>query len=531
MSGLAFRLRWREDLPWSLGVLAWCAVVAAPILVLVASLGQEPEALWRAAWPDARRLRLLTNSILMALAVAAACVALSVPAAAWLLRRKGGRFAVLIWLPLLMVAIPPYVHALAWMEFWRGIDGGLALLGLSLRPFPLWLKAVWVAAAAHLPISLAFSMIGLANNDPRLSDAARIFVDEWSVFRRIRLVLALPTILVGGGFVFLMSLADFSVPSLFQVHVYAMEIFVEHSTGNGQAATLAVALPLVLVGLAVVPLISRGMQHMGLVPERFGRITDADHAIGPGFARLQAAAAVGVCLLIGVPIAVLIVSVGAPATFTEALVQGGSAVVYSVLVALGAAVTTTMLALTLVRRTLDRRWMPAILLPLAVPASLIGIGLIAVWNHGATEFVFHSILMPVLASSARFAPIAAATFLVYSRSISPDLLEAAEVLQGRGAATWWQVYRPLFAPGIATAFLVVFALSLGELPATLMVAQPGQQTLALRVYNLLHYGASDQVAALCLLLTGLSVVPLGLAVLAGRPRGRKAPAAGEGRPC
>ncbi len=524
-------VRWRANLPWSLAVLAWFAVVGAPMLVLFGLLAQQPEALWHAAWPDARRLQLLTNSIIMAMAVATACVALSLPAAAWLLRRKEARLATLIWLPLVMVAVPPYVHALAWMQFWQGMDGMLAFLGLSLRPAPLWLKAVWVETAAYLPITLAFSMVGLANNNPLLSDAARLYVDEWTVFWRIRLVLALPTILVGGGFVFLLSVADFSVPSLFQVQVYAVEILVEHSSGVGEAMTFAVALPLVAIGLAVIPLLSRGVAHISLVPERFGRFAVTDHAIGGSFARLQYIAAMSVFMLIVVPIAVLIVSVGAPATFVDAVVQGGDAVLYSVAVALGAAVAVTMLAMTLVRRTLDRRWMLAILLPFAVPASLIGIGLLVVWNHGATEFVFGSILMPVLASSARFAPIAAATFLVYSRSISTDQLEVAELLQGRGRATWWQVYRPLFGPGIVTAFLVVFALSLGELPATLMVAQPGQQTLALRVYNLLHYGASDQVAALCLLLTSLSMAPLGLALLASRPRDRKSFAPWHGRPC
>jgi iron(III) transport system permease protein len=42
---------------------------------------------------------------------------------------------------------------------------------------------------------------------------------------------------------------------------------------------------------------------------------------------------------------------------------------------------------------------------------------------------------------------------------------------------------------------------MGELGATLLVAPPGKATLIMRLYNLLHYGASRDVASLCLLLS------------------------------
>ena len=62
--------------------------------------------------------------------------------------------------------------------------------------------------------------------------------------------------------------------------------------------------------------------------------------------------------------------------------------------------------------------------------------------------------------------------------------------------------------------MVVFALTLGELGATLLVIPPGQSTLTLRLYNYLHYGASEEVAGLSLLLTVLLVAAFGLGALA-----------------
>jgi len=79
---------------------------------------------------------------------------------------------------------------------------------------------------------------------------------------------------------------------------------------------------------------------------------------------------------------------------------------------------------------------------------------------------------------------------------------------------------PLLLPGLLAGASLVFALTLGELGATLIVAPPGQSTLTLRIYNYLHYGASDVVAGLCLamLLFTLAAGGLGALSLAAQSR-------------
>ena len=51
-------------------------------------------------------------------------------------------------------------------------------------------------------------------------------------------------------------------------------------------------------------------------------------------------------------------------------------------------------------------------------------------------------------------------------------------------------------PGLMAGALAVAALSLAELPATLLVSPPGWGTIGVRIYNYLHYGASASAAAL-----------------------------------
>jgi hypothetical protein len=74
----------------------------------------------------------------------------------------------------------------------------------------------------------------------------------------------------------------------------------------------------------------------------------------------------------------------------------------------------------------------------------------------------------------------------------------------------------LFFPGKRTPFIRVapkFPPSLwttvdSRSTALVLGGKGGGETLALRIFNLLHYGHNAQVNALCLVLLGLAVAPL-----------------------
>jgi len=55
------------------------------------------------------------------------------------------------------------------------------------------------------------------------------------------------------------------------------------------------------------------------------------------------------------------------------------------------------------------------------------------------------------------------------------------------------IYKQFFA-----GLLITFALCMGEFGVTLLVTPPGYQTITLKIYNYLHYGASETIAVLCL---------------------------------
>jgi iron(III) transport system permease protein len=147
-----------------------------------------------------------------------------------------------------------------------------------------------------------------------------------------------------------------------------------------------------------------------------------------------------------------------------------------------------------------------VLLPLAVPAPLIGIGMITMGNLPALASIYPSLLIPALVSVIKFAPFAAIILFIQMRFIDPLLLDAAAVFARSRTDALTRIHLPLFAPGLVVSAGILAALTLAELGATLIVAPPGHATITMRIYNYLHYGSSSDVAGLCLMVTLLTLV-------------------------
>ena len=62
----------------------------------------------------------------------------------------------------------------------------------------------------------------------------------------------------------------------------------------------------------------------------------------------------------------------------------------------------------------------------------------------------------------------------------------------------FKIILPQLKASAATVFILVFVCCFSELSATLLLVPPGRETIAVKIYNLMHYGAEDMVASLCL---------------------------------
>jgi iron(III) transport system permease protein len=132
--------------------------------------------------------------------------------------------------------------------------------------------------------------------------------------------------------------------------------------------------------------------------------------------------------------------------------------------------------------------------------------------------IYSSILMPSIAVWQKSLPFVLLVNLVSLEFLSDKYLEPALIFTNK-KKIFTKILIPLYLPTIIASFVITFVMGFNELSATLLVVPPGQSTLAIKIYNYLHYGASDYVNALCLfvlLIAVFSSIILGLLYKKGR---------------
>lgn len=508
------------------GLLLFAIIVYGPLFALVVEAGRylftESANLFYLVMPEGRRLLLLINSIILALSVAASGMILGILAGSVLWRWRTGYGAYARWFLLSLVAVPPYVHALAWSSIVSTISiilQGIGLPGISLQG---WIGSWWVQLMSLLPIAVGLTLVGFESVEMIMIEAARFLRSDMHVLLKVVLPLAAPAILVGAGFLFLFSIVDYSVPSLFSVNVYSLEIFSEYSTTNQPATAFLLSLPLLLVTMVVVVISQAPLRNTAQNLAWRNRAWVTAPVFPAWFIWLQRFSVALLVLQIAVLILVLIATVGSWENMISNVTLSISEISLTFWIALATSIICLPIALA-VARELERNnkggqliWL-LVTLPLAIPAPLVGIGLISIWNQPFMSNLYGTSIMPVLATLARFTSLATLIILAQLRYIDPLLIDASRVFNISTLRTWLQIRLPLLAPGLLAAAGIAFALSIGELGATLIVAPPGQTTLTIRTYNYLHYGASSAVAGLCLVIVISTLVAgfLAMIIMAG----------------
>ena len=137
---------------------------------------------------------------------------------------------------------------------------------------------------------------------------------------------------------------------------------------------------------------------------------------------------------------------------------------------------------------------------MAIPGSLQAMGLLNVVNGSWAHWLSTSLLMPALGCAIHYMPIALIILVSTMKRIDRKSIELAVLYQqNRYEKTLLEL--GMLLPGILSSFLLVFFLSFGEEGIMLVLMPPGAETVSVKIYNYLHYGASEYVSGFCLWVT------------------------------
>jgi iron(III) transport system permease protein len=452
---------------------------------------------------ESRHLALVRNSIGLAGGVAFCCAILGTVYAFLVTRTDlfGKKtFAGLFIAPIL---IPPYIHAIVWTH----LDPFLkSIFHLDIHSLG---GCIFVLTLAYFPFVVLTSAAGLQTVDRRKEEAALLGSEVFPMLRRITLPLAAPHIFAGVTFVFIFSIIDVGVPDILRVNVYPLEIFIQFSAFYDEWAATILSAPLVSLTLILILIQKWHMKGRSYVQIGGGRQPPIQFHLG-----IWQGLSVGFCFFIlsvsfGVPIGVLLIKAGGISSYIRVISTSVGQIGYSLILALMGAFLTVALGVCmgyLIERLKGWKGLTISLLavvPLAVPATTLGIGLIGVWNRSLTDVIYGSSIIVLIAYIARFIPYASLVAAAGISQVSIKLEEAALLAGSSWQRILLRILFPLTKRHLMAGFFIVFILAFGDLSTTLLVMPPGRETIPIKIYNLMHYGADNLVAALCVILIGL----------------------------
>ena len=160
-------------------------------------------------------------------------------------------------------------------------------------------------------------------------------------------------------------------------------------------------------------------------------------------------------------------------------------------------------------------------LPLTLPPVVVGYFLLlllgkhgwlgALLNNAGIRLIF-TLKAAVIASAFVGFPLLVRSLRVGMEGIDPELISASRTLGARWHDTLVTVILPLSLPGLFAGSSLMFARSLGEFGATIIVAGniPGvTQTMPLAIYEYASSpGSEDMALTLCLVSVVISIVVL-----------------------
>lgn len=460
---------------------------------------------------DKSQARLITNSLIVAGGSSFSCMIAGTFSAVICSRTDmRGRIAFL-YLSILPALIPPYIHAIIWTRLERFL----------MPMFPLNVHglygAVIVLTLSYFPFVFFLVLAGLNSIDRNLEEVSLLYHGPASTLKTITLPLVMPHILAGGIMVFIFSIVNISVPDILRVRVYPLEIFIQFSAFYDNRAATLLSLPLVCVTFLLLLSLKQFMKGRSYLQIGAGQdkrmITPLKNFHAPALTFSIAISGLSSILPVGLLAKGV---VDTPGIVGKTLASCLPQLTFSVAIAVAGSAATLALGffVACIIRSAGTRMATflslAAFLPLAIPGTTIGIGMIAVWNRPYLDAFYGSTMMMLMGYIARFIPFAVIIVLSGLEQIRPEFEESA-VLAGRSFfSRMIMILIPLLRKHILVVFIMGFILCFGELGTTLLIIPPGSETLPVKLYNLMHYGAEQMVSALCLIVAG--VVSAGSAV-------------------
>ncbi len=436
-------------------------------------------------------------------------------------------FAVLFTAPLL---VPPYITAVSW-SLLLGRGGFLArFLSTSAAEVTSgWLfglpGCVLVLFSTFLPIVMLLTMTFLKTIDPRLEEAGKI-VSGWSgVLKGITVPLILPGILLASILVFLLTLGEFGVPAFLRYDVFPVETFTQFSAFYDFGAATAAAVPLAAITFLVL-VVERIFLRKKTYEVKLASAGNGTLVIQLGRIRNWCLVSVGaLCFfIVMLPMLVLMLQSMSFDAYAQAIARGGDSLLRSLTYAVVGASALSVLGFFsgyLIHTKALSFWQSIDSMTIflfALPSTLIGIGLVLLWNRPSTNLIYATPTIIIFGYIAQYTALTSRITASTLTQIPHSMEEAAQIVGARWLRRAALIVVPLAKRGLLAGWLVGYIFCLRDTGISMMVYPPGHDTFPVRIFTLMANGSADFIAALCVIMIVATLLPLGFLVMLFKSR-------------
>jgi len=466
---------------------------------------------------------LLIRSLMLATAATACAVAIGVPLGLLIARTDLPARRFLWMLHAFPMFLPPFLLALGWFQL-LGREG---FLGSEVTDRLLFSEVglVVILALTFSPVVTSMVALALLGMDASLEEAARVAAGPWRVATRILLPAARPALVLATIVVFALSVSELGVPMFLRVDVFPAAVFarlggIQYEPGEA----FALVLPLMPIAFGLLYIERRLVGAGSFAVAGLRGMSRAPIPLS-GWRPTLAAASWSVAAAGALPLAALALRAARGGGFGQLPQWIGQAPWTSLGTATVAATVIAAVGLVVghgaARRLRGASMLDALaVLTFVTPASVLGVGLIAVWNRPETSALYTSVAILVIGYTARYA-------VVGTRAVASVVLQSAVHLEEAAAAAGARFWRrliwiilPVNLRGIAAAWLLAVVFCLRDFETAVLYYPPGREPLPVRIFTLEANGPPAVVAALAVahvLMTALVLGAGGLLVPHRRP--------------
>ncbi len=476
----------------------------------------------------------LRRSLILATSVAISAAVLGT-ALAWLLVRSDlpGRRLWRILAPLPLV-FPSFVGATALISGFA--TGGLLErvvqpLGIAELPELAGFRAAWFVLTlftypyVYLPVAARLQRLPAS-----LEESARLLGRRpGSVFATVVLPQTRTAISAGTLLVFLYTVSDFGAVELLRYDTLTRAVYANRLVDRPTSMALSL-----LLGLVAIAVVAAERALVRRDPPLPGRTGGTGMQVALGRWRWPAAAAVVAFVgfaIVG-PVSSLaywtirgVDSTRSTGSLAVSLDGLGRAVSNTVLLSLATAAVTVAVVLpiayltTRYRTTVGGAANGLVVGGFALPGLVTALALVFwVLNTPALVALYQTLPILLLAYVIHFGALASRASQVAVATVPPRLEDAARMLGAGRARRFVTVEAPMMAPGLIAAGGLVLLSAMKELPATLLLAPIGFDTLATRIWGSMDAVAYAQAGLDSMVLLAVSAILTWLFVIRAADR-------------